>query len=208
MENRKELLREILKLGTSERQFAGSDTSKALLSKTSLRKFKLLTRQCGEFSKLYNIGMSDMDLVKVSVMEGYVEALNFANIFRKRKYSQPVVLQKVKVKSINSKFALIFTRGLQDEIKELVSSFADSCKKMPGRIEEYRTFDYVRCNNSLIYGIISPEALFVNRKCVEVFNTEALLKDTVDIAGDLILDLSCSNQTKVIFLVRAIRESL
>jgi hypothetical protein len=60
----------------------------------------------------------------------------------------------------------------------------------------------------LIYGIISPEALFVNRKCVEVFNTEALLKDTVDIAGDLILDLSCSNQTKVIFLVRAIRESL
>jgi len=154
------------------------------------------------------MGMSDMDLIKVSVMEGYVADLNIANIFRKRKYSQPIILNKVKVDFINDRFALIFTRGLQNSIERLISDFADSCRKIPGRLEEYRTFDYVRCNNSLIYGIISPEALFVNRKYVEVQNTEILLKDTVDIAGDLILDLSCSNQTKVIFLVRAIRESL
>jgi hypothetical protein len=148
-----------------------------------------------------------MDVIGIEIMCQCIERMNIPNMFRKRKYTQPLILQKVKVKFINDKLHLIFTSGLQGEIEKTVSDFMGSCRSAPGRKEEYKVLDYVRVNNSVIYGIISPDIFYVDKHYKEVQGIDQL-DDTVDVAGDLVLDLRCSAAIKCLFLVRGIKDSL
>lgn len=146
-----------------------------------------------------------MDLISIEVMRQYIADMNMFNIFRKRKYSQPITLTKVKVKPINDEFYLIFTSGLNKELDKVINGFIESCQSIPDRKEEYKILDYVRMNNSALYSVVSPDVFFIDRNYKE---TNIKFTDTVDVAGDLILDLRQGGAIKVLFLVRAIKESL
>lgn len=165
------------------------------------KSLKLLTQRCGEYYKL----LREVDIVSIEVMRQYIEGMHMMNMFRKRKYCQPIVIERVKIKPINDEFYLIFTTGLTKELDKTINGFIDSCQIIPDRKEEYRVLDYVRVNNSALYGVVSPDVFFIDRNYKE---TDIKLTDTVDVAGDLILDLRFGGAIKALFLVRAIKESL
>jgi hypothetical protein len=197
-----EFLREAARRGNKSRQFALSDLKRVSKFKKLRKRLEHHILLLGEYCTL----LRDMDVIGIEVMCHYIENMNVANMFRKRKYSQPITLQKVKVRFINDKLHLIFTKGLHNELDKFVSGFIESCKTMPDRKEEYRVLDYVRANNSVIYGVVSPDIFYVDKNLKEVGGFDKM-DSIVDVAGDLVLDLRVTGAIKVLFLVRGIRES-
>jgi hypothetical protein len=148
-----------------------------------------------------------MDALYIEVIKKYVEKLDMVNLFRKRKYSQPILLRKVKIKPVCNRLSLIISNGIQDNLDDIINEFKKTCASTPDRIQDYnKILDYVRMNNSTLFGITSDDLYIVDENYKEI-STDCL-SELVDVAGDIILDLRYSGAVKILFLVRAIRESL